>query len=133
MCTTISALFRQNPKLYGDLREQRPRVLARLEQLLESAAALDICGHEKLVSNAGGALRKLEDLVVELALAVEFARDGSTAELLPDGAFGAGTYTPDLRVASRLGLELLVEVTHLTAPDRQRAIRQSLRGAPPCP
>jgi len=108
----LEALLRANAAGYQRIMDGDPDGIARgeAELLLERADDGNVGGLEKLATDGTAGVSKFVNVVAELRFALLFGSLGARSDLLPDGAFGPGMYSPDLLVQLRDGMQILVEV-----------------------
>jgi hypothetical protein len=110
----LERLFANKSHLLHKIAQDDPHgiVRSRAESLISEALEVGVSGIDKLVHDSGGDCRKFRNLTDEVMVALYFQRRSASASLLSDCAFGpAPTYTPDLKIITTEGHEILVEVT----------------------
>jgi len=125
----LSSLCRQDDALAG-LGDSAEAHFAQqqAEAILESLRERPVRGTEKLVFDGAANLPKFLSLLSELRFAHTLASLGADVEVLRDGAYGPGTYAPDLRASFPNKVDLLVEVVRGSSGDPKisKALRAEL-------
>jgi hypothetical protein len=113
----LALLFQNHQSLLQKIEQDDPRgwVRSRYELMISKAREAGVSGIEKLVrdcDDSADACSKFKNLMHEVMVALYFQNCSFKASILRDCEFGDDLiYTPDLKIITNEGCEVLVEVT----------------------